>query len=113
MSSDIDRALYIFSISDDLYITFGLFVIIITTIGNLCNCFVFLCIPPLNKHPNALFLISTSIGSLLFINTGLWTIIIRILTGIDYMNRSLFWCKTNAWLTYSGGCFSFMCNCFA
>ncbi|CAF0874056.1 unnamed protein product [Adineta steineri] len=57
--------------------------------------------------------IKTSIGSLLFINTGLWTIIIRILTGIDYMNRSLFWCKTNAWLTYSGGCFSFMCNCFA
>ncbi|CAF1040986.1 unnamed protein product [Adineta steineri] len=113
MSSDIDRALYIFSISDDLYITFGLFVIIITTIGNLCNCFVFFYIPPLNKHPNALFLISTSIGSLLFINTGLWTIIIRILTGIDYMNRSLFWCKTNAWLTYSGGCFSFMCNCFA
>ncbi|CAF1077533.1 unnamed protein product [Adineta steineri] len=29
------------------------------------------------------------------------------------MNRSLFWCKTNVWLTYSGGCFSFMCNCFA
>ncbi|CAF3928191.1 unnamed protein product, partial [Rotaria sp. Silwood1] len=83
------------------------------TIGNICNCFVFINISPLNKHPNVLFIISTSIGSLLFINTGLWTIIIRILTGIDLMNRSLFWCKINGWLTYSGGCFSLMCNCFA
>ncbi|UJR16753.1 hypothetical protein I4U23_003653 [Adineta vaga] len=113
MSSDIEQALYIFSVTDHLYETFGLFTIIICTIGNLCNCFVFLRIPPLNKHPNALFLVGASIGSLLFINTGLWTIIIRILTGIDYMNKSLFWCKVNGWLTYSGGCFSFMCNCFA
>jgi hypothetical protein len=113
MSSDIDRINYLLNIENILYETFGLFIIIISTIGNLCNCFIFLRIRALNKHPNALFIVGASIGSLLFINIGLWPTIIQIFSGINLSNRSLFWCKISAWLTYSSGCFSFMCNCFA
>ncbi|CAF1652443.1 unnamed protein product, partial [Adineta ricciae] len=113
MSSDAETASYILSLGDQLYKTFGFFIIVICTIGNLCNCFVFLFISPLNKHPNALFLVGAAIGSLLFINVGLWTNMIRIFTGFDLVNRLLFFCKITTWLTYAGGCFSFMCYCFA
>ena len=113
MSSDNDKIIYLLSIENYLYKTFGLFIIIISTIGNLCNSFVFLRIPALNKHPNALFIIGSSIGSLLFINISLCSAVIKVFTGIDLSNQWLFWCKTAAWLTYSNGCFSFMCNCFA
>jgi hypothetical protein len=113
MSSDLDRIVYLLNVENILYKTFGLFIIIISTIGNLCNCFVFLRIRALNKHPNALFFLGSSIGSLLFINIGLWPTITQIFFGINLLNQSLFWCKISAWLTYSSGCFSFMCNCFA
>jgi hypothetical protein len=78
----------------------------------ICNCFVFLRIQALNKHTNALFIVGTSIGNLLFINIGLWTTIIQMFFGINLSNRSLFGCKVNTWLNYSAGCFTFMCNCF-
>jgi hypothetical protein len=113
MSSDIDRINYLLNIENILYETFGLFIIIITTIGNLCNCFVFLRIRALNKHPNALFIVSASIGSLIFINIGLWTNVIQVFFGINLTNQSSIWCKMSIWLTYSAGCSSFMCNCFA
>jgi hypothetical protein len=113
MSSDLNTVIYLSNLEDLLYKSVGLFIIIISTIGNLCNCFVFLRIPPLNKHPNALFVISSSIGSLFFINIGLSSAAIRVFSGIDPSNRWLFWCKTGTWLTYSSGCFSFMCNFFA
>jgi len=113
MSSDIDTIIYLFNLEDRLYKTIGLFIIILSTIGNLCNCFVFLRIPALNKHPNALFIIGSSIGSLFFINIGLSSAVIRVFSGINPSNQWLFWCKTSTWLTYSGGCFSFMCSCFA
>ncbi len=95
MSSDIDTIAYISYVEDLLYESIGLFIIILSTIGNLCNCFVFLYIPTLNKHPNALFVISSSIGSLVFINIGLSSAVIQVLSGIDLSNRSLFWCKTS------------------
>ncbi|CAF3473333.1 unnamed protein product [Rotaria sp. Silwood1] len=113
MASDIATALYIFSIGDRLYQTVALSIIIVSSIGNVCNCLVFLCTPPLNKHPNALFIIGSSVGSFFFINIGLLSAVIRVYSGIDPSNRWLFWCKVGTWFTYSGGCFSFMCNCFA
>ncbi|CAF2645543.1 unnamed protein product [Rotaria sp. Silwood2] len=113
MSSDINTVINLLYVGDRLYEIVGLFIILISTIGNLCNCFVFLCIPPLNKHPNNLFLIGSSIGSFIYINIGLYSALIRIWTGIDPSNRWLFWCKLATWLTYSAGCFSFMCHCLS
>jgi len=113
MSSDLNTIAYLVEIEYRLYEYFGLFIIIVGTIGNLCNSFVFLCIPSLNKHPNALFLVGSSIGSLCFINIGITPAVIQVMSGINLSARSLFWCKISSWLTYSGGCFSFMCNCFA
>ena len=113
MSSEINQILYLSSIGDQLYKTVGLFIVVISTIGNLCNCFIFLCIPALNKHPNALFIVGSSVGSLLFINIGIWSNIIQVFWGINLSNLWLFWCQTSAWITYSSGCFSFMCHCFA
>ena len=113
MSSEINQILCISSIGDQLYKTVGVFIIVISTIGNLCNCFVFLGVPALSKHPNALFIVGSSIGSLLFINLGLWPSIIQALWGINLSNQWLFWCQTSTWITYSSGCFSFMCHCFA
>lgn len=113
MSSDISQLLYISSIGDHLHKTFGLFTIIIGTIGNICNCVVFLHIPALSRHPNALFITGCSIGSLIFINIGLWPSIIQSFTGINLSNRLLFWCKIGSWLSYAGGCFSFMCYSYA
>ncbi|CAF1324968.1 unnamed protein product [Adineta steineri] len=112
-TSDIDKIAYLLNIGNCLLEIVGLIIIIISTIGNLCNYIVFVYISPLNKHPNALFIIGSSIGSLIFINTGLLTTIIQLLTGINLLEQSLFWCKINLWLTYSSGCFSFMCYCFA
>jgi hypothetical protein len=112
MSSDAATIAYLLNVTDLLYKSFALFIIIVGTIGNLCNCFVFLRIPALNKHPNALFVVSSSIGSLLFINIGLISAVIRIFNGINLLNESLFFCKISTWLYYSAGCFSFMCNCF-
>jgi hypothetical protein len=113
MSSDINRIAYLLNVENVLYKTFGLFMILINTIGNFCNYFVFLRIRALNKHPSALFLVGSSMRSLLFINIGLLTSIMEILFGINVLNQSLFWCKISGWLTYSSGCFSFICNCFA
>ncbi|CAF1411168.1 unnamed protein product [Rotaria sordida] len=113
MASDLATALYILYVGDRLYQTVALSIIIVGTIGNFCNCLVFLCIPPLNKHPNALFIIGSSVGSFFFINIGLSSAVIRVYSGIDPSNRWLFWCKAGTWFTYSCGCFSFMCNCFA
>ncbi|UJR07279.1 hypothetical protein I4U23_011567 [Adineta vaga] len=113
MSSDLETFLYMVNIGDRLSVIVGLFIIILSTIGNFCNCFVFSMIPTLNKHPNSLFLIGSSIGSLFFINIGLISPIIRVLTGIDPNIRWLFWCKLSIWLSYSGGCLSFICSCFA
>ena len=113
MSADIDRARYLLSVADMLYKTVGSMIIIISTIGNLLNCFVFSCIPALNKHPNALFIIAASVGSLIFIDIGLIPPVLKVFTGITLSNLSLFWCKTSTWATYSAGCFSLMCSCFA
>ena len=113
MSSDFNQILYLASLGDQLYKTVGFFIIIISTIGNLCNCLVFLSIPALNKHPNALFIIGSSIGSLLFINIGLWSNIIQVFWRINLSTRWLFWCQISTWLIYSSGCYSFMCHCFA
>ncbi|CAF1105350.1 unnamed protein product [Rotaria sordida] len=113
MASESATALYILSIGDRLYQTVAISIIIVSTIGNVCNCFVFLCIPPLNKHPNALFIIGSSVGSFFFINIGLSSAIIRVYSGTDPSHKWLFWCKLATWFTYSSGCFSFMCNCFA
>ncbi|CAF1182568.1 unnamed protein product [Rotaria sordida] len=113
MSSDADTAAYLLNIGTLLYETFGLFIIVVSTIGNICNCFVFLCIRSLNKHPNALFVIGSSIGSLLFINIGLFSSIISVFSGFNPSNRWLFWCKISTWLYYSAGCCSFMCICFS
>jgi hypothetical protein len=112
MSSDTATIAYLLNITYILYKSFALFIIIVSTIGNLCNCFVFLRIRALNKHPNALFIIGSSMGSLLFINLGLIPSIIQIFNGVHLLNQSLFLCKISTWLTYSSGCFSFMCNCY-
>ena len=87
--------------------------LIFGNIGNLCNCFVFLCIPSLKKHPNALFVVASSIGSFIFVNIALWSTVINAFTKFNLANESLFWCKMYMWISYSSGCFSFMCNCFA
>ncbi|CAF1199350.1 unnamed protein product [Rotaria sordida] len=113
MSSDADTILYLLNVATLLYKTFGLFIIVVSTIGNICNCFVFLCIRSLNKHPNALFVIGSSIGSLLYINIGLFSPIISVFSQFNPINRWLFWCKISAWLYYSAGCFSFICICFS
>ncbi|CAF1076054.1 unnamed protein product [Rotaria sordida] len=113
MSSDANTIVYLLNIGTLLYKTFGLFIIILSTIGNICNCFVFLCIRSLNKHPNGLFVIGSSIGSLLYINIGLFSPIISVLSEFNPLNRWLFWCKISTWLYYSAGCFSFMCICFS
>ena len=113
MSSGIDTIVYLSNVMNYMAIYFGLFIIIITTIGNLCDIVIFMCIPALNKHPNALFVIGSSIGSLIFVNTGLIPSVISVLTGIDLLNKWLIWCKLNSWITYSAGCFSFTCQCFA
>ncbi|CAF1272602.1 unnamed protein product [Adineta ricciae] len=112
MSSDLSTALYLLSVGDRLYQTVGLFIVLYSTVGNLCNCFAFLCIPALNKHPNALFMIAASVGSLIFIDIGLSSAIIRVWSENKLADQWLFWCKIGTWLTYSSGCFSFMCSCF-
>ena len=113
MSSYIDTIIYLLNVANNMLLYFGLIIIIITTIANLCNSFVFLAIPALNKHLNALFVIGASIRSLIFINTGVIPSVIQILTGYGLLNEWLFWCKINVWLTYSAGSFSFTCHCFA
>ncbi|CAF1101672.1 unnamed protein product [Rotaria sordida] len=95
MSSDANTIVYLLNIGTLLYKTFGLFIIILSTIGNICNCFVFLCIRSLNKHPNGLFVIGLSIGSLLYINIGLFSPIISVLSEFNPLNRC------------------FMCICFS
>jgi len=113
MSSIVATYQLVISLIYRLYQTVGLITMILGTIGNLCNCFVFLCIPALKKHPNASFIIASAIGSLFYINVGLYPAVASVFTGTNPMTRSLFLCKTNYWITYSSGCFSFMCNCFA
>ncbi|UJR19466.1 hypothetical protein I4U23_022597 [Adineta vaga] len=113
MSSDDATIATLLTIQEYLQKYFSLFIIFITSIGNICNFIVFLYIPPLNKHPNALFVIASAIGSFIFVNTALWSTVINMFTKFNLTNQSLFWCKVYTWFYYSTGCFSFMCHCFA
>ncbi|CAF1370387.1 unnamed protein product [Adineta ricciae] len=113
MSSDNATIATLTTIQGYLQKYFGITIITITSIGNICNFIVFLRIPPLNKHPNALFVIASSIGSFIFVNAALWTTIINQFAQFNLTTRSLFWCKIYTWFYYSSGCFSFMCHCFA
>ena len=113
MSSDDATIATLSAIQEYLQKYLSLFIIIVTSIGNICNFIVFLYIQPLNKHPNALFVVASSIGSFIFINIGLWTTVINEFTKFNLTTHSLFWCKIETWIYYSSGCFSFMCHCFA
>ncbi|CAF3844435.1 unnamed protein product [Adineta steineri] len=113
MSSNDTTIAYLSTVQEYLQKYFSLFIITITSIGNICNFIVFLYVPPLNKHPNALFVIASSIGSFLFINIALWSTVINMFIKFNLSNQSLFWCKVYTWLYYSSGCFSFTCHCLA
>ena len=80
--------------------------------GNLCNCFAFLCIPALRKHPNALFVVAAAIGSIIFIDTSLLQAVVRALRNTDLMVISFEWCKLSYWISYTAGSFSYMCGSF-
>ena len=113
MSEIVDTLELVVNVIDLSYKTVGLITMILGSIGHLCSCFVFLCIPALKKHPNALFIVASAVGGLVYINIGLFPGITQIYSGTNPITRSLFLCKTNYWLTYASGSFSFMCNCFA
>jgi hypothetical protein len=113
MSSIADTLKLVADVIDLSYETVGLATMILGTVGHLCSCFVFLCIPALKKHPNALFMVASAVGGLFYISIGLFPAVTVTFSGTNPLSRSLFLCKTNYWLTYSSGAFSFMCNCFA
>ena len=112
MSSDGNTIIYLSNIAVILYKTVGLFTIIVATIGNICNCLFFLRIPALKKHPNALFVVGSSIGSFFFVNIGLIPGVAGVFLGVNLIQRSVVLCKTYTWLYYSAGCFSLMCYSF-
>jgi hypothetical protein len=113
MSSVVDTLELVVNVIDLSYKTVGVITMILGSIGHLCSCFVFLCIPALKKHPNALFIVASAAGGLVYINIGLFPAVGEIYSGTNPITRSLFLCKTNYWLTYASGSFSFTCNCFA
>ncbi len=112
MSSDVDTALFIIYVGNILIDIVGISTLILGTMGNLCNCCAFLCIPALRKHPNALFVVAAAIGSLIFIDTSLLQAVVRALTSTDLMVISFGWCKISYWISYTAGSFSYMCSSF-
>jgi hypothetical protein len=112
MSSDVATALFLVHVANIMIDTVGTSVIIFGTVGNLCNCFAFLCIPALRKHPNALFVVAAAIGSLVFIDTSLLQAVVRSFSGTDLMTINFVWCKLSYWISYTAGSFSYMCGIF-
>ena len=109
MSSDLNTILSLANAIVYIYKVVGVFIIIVSTIGNICNCLCFSLIKPLRKHPHILFIIGSSIGSFFFINSTLIPAVLEIYTKINLANRYYVWCKMSTYLVYVSGCFCYMC----
>jgi hypothetical protein len=101
------------NISQIVYVTFGLIILVLGTIGNLFDIISFVRLESLKTLASSLFLLASFIGSEIMLITGILLPIVQGLIALNTIVGAIMICKIRWYFRTVSGTFSLTCVCFA
>ena len=109
LTNDSDAIFRIQLATNSIYAYLGLIMVVIGTIGNVCNIVVFTRLGPLSNLASSSLLVAAFIGSQFVLSTGVLSRVIFGFSGVDPLVSSIIWCKIRYVLGPLGGITALTC----